>query len=177
MHIHTGVGHTDKSAQHFWLRKTHNFFLCAWRGSNFWSLDLGPPLYQLRQSVIPIEYRALLQDLAWPTPVQRILRRQQSAISLKEMQYLLYAQLSIYTVTIIQYLNSICPCLSLLSTWRRHFIVKTVRWRMKTKKTPYLFSFMTRKHNFQFHLSDTAVTDIQSRQGHHNWHDNVCIYI
>ena len=36
--IHTGVGHTDsESAQHFWLGKTHNFFLCSW-----WDLNLRP---------------------------------------------------------------------------------------------------------------------------------------
>ena len=34
VHIHTGDGHTDsESAQHFWLGKTQNYFLCSWRGS------------------------------------------------------------------------------------------------------------------------------------------------
>ena len=41
--IHTRVRHTDtKSSQHFDLggKKTDNFFLCSWRGSNLRSLDL-----------------------------------------------------------------------------------------------------------------------------------------
>ena len=41
--IHTGVGHTDsESAQHFWLGRTHKFFLCSWRmqGLNLGSLDI-----------------------------------------------------------------------------------------------------------------------------------------
>ena len=49
--IHTGAEHTDsESAQHFWLRKTHNFFLCSWWGSNLGSLDLesdAPPIEPL----------------------------------------------------------------------------------------------------------------------------------
>ena len=48
IYIHTRVGHIDnESAQHFWLRKTHKFFLCSWRGLNLGSLDLlsdAPPI-------------------------------------------------------------------------------------------------------------------------------------
>ena len=38
--MHTWVGHTDSESAHFWLGKTHNFFLCSWRGSNLSPLDL-----------------------------------------------------------------------------------------------------------------------------------------
>ena len=48
--IHTGVGHTDESAQHFWLRKTLNIFSCALYGAGIWNSGLwisSPMLYQL----------------------------------------------------------------------------------------------------------------------------------
>ena len=39
--IHTGVGRTHSVlAQHFWLRKTHNFCVCSWRGPNLRSSHL-----------------------------------------------------------------------------------------------------------------------------------------
>ena len=50
--VHTGVGHTDsESAQHFWLGKTHKFFLCSQRDSNLRPLDPNPTLYQLSHPV------------------------------------------------------------------------------------------------------------------------------
>ena len=40
-YTHVGLGTpTMSQAQPFWLRKTHNCFLCSWRGSNLGSLDL-----------------------------------------------------------------------------------------------------------------------------------------
>ena len=54
VHIHTGVGHTDKSAQHFWLRKTVTNFVCApdeVQTSGFWILSLT--LYQLSHPITP----------------------------------------------------------------------------------------------------------------------------
>ena len=59
VYIHTGVGHTDtKSAQPFWLGKTHTFFLCFWRDWNSigslmsWNLEsdtlsMQPPRHTL----------------------------------------------------------------------------------------------------------------------------------
>ena len=63
MHIHTGVGHTDsESAQHFWLGKTHKFFLCSWLDSNLGPLNLEsdalptePPRHPENQSKINIQ--------------------------------------------------------------------------------------------------------------------------
>ena len=47
--IHTGVGHTNsESAQHFWLGKARNFFLCSWRDSNLSPMDL-------KSNSLPIE--------------------------------------------------------------------------------------------------------------------------
>ena len=40
VHIHTGVGYTDKSAHHFWVKNLQIIFFCSWWGSNIWSLDL-----------------------------------------------------------------------------------------------------------------------------------------
>ena len=41
MRTHTGVGHSQqKVSTTFWLRKTHKFCLCSWRGSNLGSVDL-----------------------------------------------------------------------------------------------------------------------------------------
>ena len=49
--IHTGFGHTDsKSAQHFWLTKTHKFFLCSWRGRG-----LNPKTLDLEFNALAIE--------------------------------------------------------------------------------------------------------------------------
>ena len=68
--IHTGVGHTDsESAQHFWLGKTDNFFLCSWRDSNLRSLDLEsntlptePPRHIPFHVVITTTNVSLLQE-------------------------------------------------------------------------------------------------------------------
>ena len=55
-----GIGHTDESAQHFWLRKTY-FFLCSWQGSNLGSLDLESDALPIEPSrgwgpgAIPVE--------------------------------------------------------------------------------------------------------------------------
>ena len=49
IHVHTGVGLTNsKSAQHFWLGKSHQFFLCSW-----WDLNSGP--LDLESNALPIE--------------------------------------------------------------------------------------------------------------------------
>ena len=54
MRIHTGVGHTDESAQHFWFCKTHRSFVVllprVWT-SGIWILS--PMLYQLSHPVTP----------------------------------------------------------------------------------------------------------------------------
>ena len=64
---HTGVGHTDsKSAQHFWLGKTHKFFLCSWQDSNLHPLDPSLILYQLSHPVTLWKYKAiLLYSMLW----------------------------------------------------------------------------------------------------------------
>ena len=47
--IHMGVRHTDsESAQKFWIRKTHKFFLCS-----RWDSNLGP--LDLESDALPIE--------------------------------------------------------------------------------------------------------------------------
>ena len=67
--IHTGVEHTDESAQHFSPKKTHKFFLCTWRGSNQGSLDL-------ESGTVPIEppHQSSVVDVwrQWPLAAARL---------------------------------------------------------------------------------------------------------
>ena len=63
--IHTGVGHTDSEfAQHFWLAKSHIFFLSSWRDSNLRPLDLESdalPIEPPRHSVL-IAWKSWMTD-------------------------------------------------------------------------------------------------------------------
>ena len=54
MHIHTGVGHTDKSAQHFWLKNSQVFLvlLVGFRTLGLWIWSLM--LYPFSHPVTPI---------------------------------------------------------------------------------------------------------------------------
>ena len=52
IYIHTGVGHTNESAQHFHLEKLTIFWVCSGRGWKLWSLDLESMVYQFSHYVI-----------------------------------------------------------------------------------------------------------------------------